>query len=99
MQRAAVAEVGVVVDGADLGVLRREAVGDLAGAIAAAVVDDDDFEISGEPASRLQRREGGGLDVGLFVVAGEEDGQAQRLARRSLWRGHAGMVFDGCRCS
>ena len=51
LQRSAVTLVGFVVHGADLAMLGGQAVGDLAGSIAAAVVDDDDLKVVADPTA------------------------------------------------
>ena len=80
-----------MVDGPhDVGVLRREAVGDLSGAIGAAVVDGDDLEAFGDG---LQVGEGllhERLDVLGLVVRREEVAQGldacrERAVRSSQW--------------
>ena len=75
LEGGAVALVDWMLDEADVGGLLGEFLRDLGGLIRAAVVNDDDFVIV---ADRFEDFEGGErerLDVVLFVVAGEKDGE------------------------
>ena len=50
-----------------------ESVGDFAGAVLTAVIDNDDLKIIADALTHAQRDESGRFHVGFFVVAGEED--------------------------
>ena len=79
----AVAEVGRVVDGADdVRMGGRELVGDLGGPVLRAVVDGDDLELVGEGRQGRQGFRDEGLEVGLFVVRGEEVAELGDPGRR-----------------
>jgi len=69
------------VDGAHFGVFGRESVGDLTGAVLAAVVDDDDFVILTDTPKSFERRQRGVFDVGFLVVAGKEHAERERWLR------------------
>lgn len=81
---AAVAEVGIVVDGADAGIGLGERFGDFAGAILAPVVDEDDFEFFGETGGGFDGGARDAFDVGFFVIAGKKDGKFGKLLHQML---------------
>ena len=82
-QRGAVAEVrGVVDDAEDVRMLGRQLVGDGRRPVARAVVHGDDLELLGQRRQRRQRLVDQGLEVGLFVVGREEEGQLGDPASR-----------------
>jgi hypothetical protein len=75
-QRAAVAEVALVMDGAYLSVGRGHRVGDAGGAVGRTVVDDDHLEaLEVKRAQRVERSRHGRLDARFLVVRREEDAQ------------------------
>ncbi len=59
----------------DLGVGHRQVVGDLKGVVGRSVVDDYDFESTGQFASDLQESAHVGLECRLDVVSGQQDAQ------------------------
>src|SRR6266566_1156591 len=74
LQRAAIAAVRLVVD-AHPRVLRRQLVGELRGAVAGAVVDDEHLDRVHHRTDLLDGELHGALDVLLLVVGGEEEGE------------------------
>ena len=89
LQRSAVTLVGFVVYGADLAMFCGQAVGNLAGSITAAVVDDDDLEIAADPTAGPQCGQRRLFHIGFFVVAGEEDTQGWKRFRRRIVQRYA----------
>jgi hypothetical protein len=75
------------VQGADLGVLGGEGVGQPRGAVARAVLDDDDLERHGHGAQLAGDLLDGGAEHRFFVVRSEHDGEV----------GCHGVSGHGCR--
>lgn len=75
-QSLAVSAVGPMVDDADLGMLGRQTIGDPAGVIRTAVIDDEDFQLIGELSTDFQAGQSERLDCGFVSVAGKEHRQA-----------------------
>ena len=88
LKGSAVSPVDRMVDDANLRIGGREAVGDGAGCVAAAVVDHDDFVIACDVLQNGQRPRHNLLDDGGFIMAWEK--HADRT-------GPAGRYPDGCR--
>jgi hypothetical protein len=93
---AAELEVDRVCDEAELGDARGELLADLLGPIRGRVVDDDDFEIIGQPWKHFHGAHDRALDVILFIPGGKEeadaggrshDGRPRRCIPVNGWRG------------
>ena len=85
-QRATIAAV-LLVDDADLGMGRRERVGELRRAIGRAVVDDDDLDRVHQRTDLGERPLDGALHVFLLVEGGKEEAELRPigLARGAGW--------------
>ena len=88
----AVAQVGLVVNGADARIAGGQAVGNLGRLVAAAVVDGDDLELVRERRQHLERLGHERLDVLRLVVRGKEERQL-RDARTRLSPGPIGGQY------
>ena len=64
-----------------------QASNDLAGAIAAAIVDDDDLVHIGKCGKRRQRVVDDGVDIGLFIECGKDETKAAGKSRYRQGRG------------
>lgn len=91
-QGGAVPAVGPEVQDPHGRVLGRERVGDGARAVAAAVVDDQDFKIGRHGSTDGECGVRDAFQVGLFVVARKEDREGQRLER---WSDHRVGALPG----